>query len=493
MRARLNWDHSVNFVTVLAGLLQLSAEKRARLLKFLGALPDATASRLFAAIEHDRARGGRGLPHDALLDDLRARLQAHAAAFPKRPPTAKRCFFTPAEDFFVAHRAGRKRRARIARESINPIWDLMMSDPACAETARAAAALDQAYFDGAPAAEGLEAAMFEAAARNIARLVSRAEQEPGLRADLVARLGGAARFEDLAELGRILAAAGPIRTLQDRFAKPTAALTEEDVFSLRGLYAEARAAGAQSAPYLLLALAARLEAPWRALAVYYHLAGAQDPAFGDFQNEAGVLIETLFEDLELAARELERDAGGTFDADDAGLRLRHFADFAEGLAAEARAGEDMVTLNRIEACRDIAGEALARFAEQSLSALRRAMPVRHAGGASRLMALRPDYARPLPAHVVSAAQEAAHFLAAARGLANRLHRAPAAAGVVEDAVEETRRYLSDLVVEIRAAEGEDRAAARRHMEAAIDIAAPLLPADELGVLRERAHAAALSA
>ncbi|MBB5518809.1 hypothetical protein [Amphiplicatus metriothermophilus] len=463
------------------------------MLKFLGALPDATAARLFAALEHDRARGGRGLPHDALLDDLRRRLQAQEAAFPKRPPTAKRRFFTPAEDLFVGHRAGRKRPARIARESINPIWDLVMSDPACAETARAAAALDQAYVEGARSTDGLEAAMFDAAARNIGRLAARAGQEPGLRADLIARLGGAGRFEDFAELGRILAAAGPIRALQETFPKPVAALTEEDVFEVRRLYAAARAADAGSAPYLLLVLTARMETPWRALSVYYHLARARDPALGDFADEAGVVIETLFDDLEVAARGLERDANGPFDADDAGLRLRHFADFAEGLAAEARAGEDMVTLNRVEACRDIAGEALARFAEQSLTALRRAMPVRHAGGASRLMALRPDYARPLPAQAVSAAREAAQFLAAAPGLARRLHRAPAAAGVVEDAVAETRRYLSDLVVEIRAAEGEDRAAARRHMETAVDIAAPLLPGDELGVLRERAHAAALSA
>ncbi|HXI85816.1 MAG TPA: hypothetical protein VNH64_00045, partial [Parvularculaceae bacterium] len=155
----------------------------------------------------------------------------------------------------------------------------------------------------------------------------------------------------------------------------------------------------------------------------------------------------------------------------------------------ARRGGDNAILNRVEACRDIAADCLARFTEQSLAALRKAMPVRHAGGSSRLAALRPDYSRALGRNTAAAAREAALFLADADDIARRLGRLPCVEGAFRDAADETRRYAGDVVVEIRAAEGDDRTAARRLMEHALDIAGPLLPPDEVALLRERALAA----
>ena len=149
--------------------------------------------------------------------------------------------------------------------------------------------------------------------------------------------------------------------------------------------------------------------------------------------------------------------------------------------------------NRVEAARDIVAGALDRFAEQSLTALRKAMPVRHAGGSSRLMALRPDFQRPLAPRLATAARQAALFLAKSEDAARSLKRPDAGRNVALDAIEEARRYAGDLVLEIRAAEGEDRLAARRLMEHVLDIAGPLLAAEEVGLLRERAQAAAMTA
>ena len=109
--------------------MALTQRKRQRLSAFLGELPVAAAVKLFAALEADREAGGKGLPHDALLDDLRRKLRERGAA-PKRRPSAKRAFFEPFEDFFVSVRSGRKRRAQIARTSLDPIWRVMMTDPA---------------------------------------------------------------------------------------------------------------------------------------------------------------------------------------------------------------------------------------------------------------------------------------------------------------------------------------------------------------------------
>lgn len=473
--------------------LPLSSEKHARLAEFLGGLPAATASKVFAALEAERARGGRGLPYDALLEDLRETLKARGGPFPARPKTAQRLFFTPFEDFFIARHAAGKRRARIARASLGPIWAVIINDPACAGAARAARALDAAIAEGRTDLAALEDSLFNAAGQGLSRLLARAEAKDGLRDDLAERLGGVPALDDLGEIHFLLAAVDHLKAMQLAFPPPLAALTEEQLYEARRLYAAVHNESPEAAPWLLLALTARLKEPWRALALFYHLSEAQGEEMSAARRDAAAIAETLFEDLESAARLLERDAEGALDAEDAALRIGHFADFADGLAVEARRAGDRVVLNRVVACRDVAGDCLERFAEQSLAALRRAMPVRQAGGSSRLMAFRPDIARVVPPRVVAAAREAARFLAASAGVAERLGRDRAAEEVVADAVEEARRYLADLVVEIRAAEGEERLAARRVMELAFDFTAPLLDAGEIGLFKERARAAALTA
>jgi hypothetical protein len=51
----------------------LTAEKLARLRVFLSALPGGVAARLAAAVEADRRAQGQGLPHDFILEILRAK------------------------------------------------------------------------------------------------------------------------------------------------------------------------------------------------------------------------------------------------------------------------------------------------------------------------------------------------------------------------------------------------------------------------------------
>jgi len=49
------------------------------------------------------------------------------------------------------------------------------------------------------------------------------------------------------------------------------------------------------------------------------------------------------------------------------------------------------------------------------------------------------------------------------------------------------------VAEIRAAEGNERAAAKRLLEQVLSVIAPLLKSDEIGLIRDRAAAAAVTA
>jgi hypothetical protein len=473
----------------------------ARLEAFLGAMTPAAAGKLFATLEAARLKGADdGLPTAAMLASLRVRLGADRDFFPARPLTAQRLFFTPFEDFFVTHRSGRKRRARIARTTLAPLWRLITEDAALIEARANAVALDGAIARGEADLGALAQALYGSAALGLSRLVAHAERDQGFRADLGARLAagggpqaGAAALLDLAEINLMLPAHRHFSAARASFPKPVAALSEEQLFEARALYARACAEASDAAPYLLLLIAARMEAPWRALPLVHHLAGVQDETLPHAREDAELLLDALFDDLESCARQLERDADDDLNVQDAGGSLDYFADFAAGLIAEAKSAGDAVTVSRAEACRDIAAAALMRFCEQALAAIRKTQPVRHAGGSSRLMALRPDIERPLEPGAEARAGAAAKFLASAGGLAQRLGRPDAVASLVADACAESRRYAGDLVVEIRAGEGADRISARRRMEMALGVAEPLIPPAELALLRERAAAAAVSA
>ncbi|GJL92786.1 hypothetical protein [Hyphococcus sp.] len=469
----------------------LSQHKRDRLGAFLGGLPVASALKLFAALELDRAQGGKGIPHDVILDDLRRQINARGA-FPNRKPSAKRTFFTPFEDFFISVRMGAKRRAQIARTSLDPIWRFMMTDPALTEAAMAAAGLDDAYATGGDT-KPLERALFLAAEAGLGRVTARARESEEAREALASALGGKAVMTDLDEIRYLMEAVEALRSLRVVVPSHSPALSEEQYYDLRILFLSVYEQSASLGAYLLLALKGRLEAPWRALGFYYHLASSSDERLAGARETVMALPESLFEDLEGLARALERAGTESLDTQTAQAQLGWFGEYADGLAKQAARAGDNVFVNRVEACRDIAGEAHARFVEQALSSMRAALPVRHAGASSRMVAPRPDFSKALAPGIVDDARRAVKLLVAAPEDARRLGSDPGLSDqVLEEAVNHARVYANDLVAEIRAAEGTERAAARRLLDQTVSIIEPLLKSDELGLIVDRAAAAAVT-
>lgn len=481
----------------------LSRDKLTKLTGFLGALPPSAATKLFAALEADRAGGGDGFPYDVMLSTLRRRLLEQDADLPPRMLTVARLFFRPFEDLFVAKRTGRKRRARIARSSLAPLWRLVLTDPHCASAARAAQTVSEKLKEKRIGAEiperdrrelnDLMETLYSAAGRAFARMTTRAERDDAFRAKLAERLGGAAAYHDLIELTMLLAGARQMRALRRAFPKPVGALTEEELYTIRRIYAACCGEAPDAAPYVLLAIAARMAEPWQAVPVYHHFTRIEDETLSYAKSDADVLLETLFEDLEADARGLEREAAGTFDPQTAQLKFARFIEYADGVDRQAARRRDAVIMNRVAASREIAAEALERFAEQAVAVVRAAMPVRKASGSSRLMALRPDIARTFSPRLVDQSRAAATFVAGLPKLARKVEREGSIGVHLEEITTYAKRYADDLVTEIRAAEGEDRLAARRLMEHTLRLIAPLIEDEEVGLIRDRAGAAAVSA
>ncbi len=471
----------------------ISPRMMKQLTGFLGDLPNAAAVKLFSALEVDREHGGVGLPHDALLADLRRQLRERSAVFPPRKTNAKRVFYTPFEDFLIGQRSGKKRRAMIARPSLDPIWRVLMTDSLTTQAALVAASLDDAIAAGNETAE-LEHSLFAAAEAGLGQLCARAREDRETSDALIAELGDEMVYRDLQEIRLLLHGVGFLKKLRTLVPSHTPALDEEQYYALRKLFLAAYELSRPIAAYLLLALKGRLERPWRALGVYYHLARGADDRLRAARDTIMVLPESLFEDIESMARALERDCSGALDAETSMVRVAYFTDYAEGLVKQAVKIGDNVFVNRIDACRDIVGEAHDRFTEQALAALLDAMPVCHAGGSSKLMSLRPDIAKPVSIKTSEAAKTAATLIGKSAEMAERLGADPSFSAVIaEEARVKTQTYVNDLVVEIRAAESDERAAAQHMLDRTLAFADLLLTSDETGLIRDRAAAAAKTA
>ncbi len=471
----------------------LSTQKREQLTAFLGSLPTATALKVFAALEADRVGGGKGLPHGEMIDDLRERLLSRGAVFPKRRLDAQRLFFTPFEDFLIGAHPGRKRKAQIARTSLTPIWRLLMTDKASNDTALAAACLDDALVkgEGSPA---LERAVFIAAEASLGRLCARGDHDAQGRRNLIEDLGSEDAVDDMMELHHLIAGVDSLTSLQTLIPSSSPALTEEQFYELRSLFLSAHDQTPGAGAYVLLALKGRLERPWRALSVYYHLARGADDRLLAAKDEVMELPESLISDLEYMARALESDCANQLDADAAMLRVSYFADFADGMARHAAKAGDNVYLNRIEACREVAGEALDRFAEQALASLRAVLPVRHIGGSSKLASMRPDITRHIPTRRFEDAADAGVLIAKSPEIAQRLGADQYFSNsIASESREQIHRFANDLVTEIRAAEGGTRKAAQRMLTNTLTVAQSLLECEEINEIRDRASRASMTA
>jgi len=469
----------------------LSADKKKALVSFIETLPVSACAKLLAGVERDRLAGGP-LPHDLLIEALRKRLASEAdVGFPVRAPSPQRVFFEPYEDLFINTRSQRKTPGRIQRASLDPIWRWLSDQEERPDVARAAShVLDAVLAKNATALKSARTELYKAAELALDHELARAEREREAGAALSAALGGDHRLADLREIAYLLPSAFEFLGMQDAFARPLARLDQDGLFEARKRFIALRSVRPHHGPYFLVMLANRFEKPWHALAVAKALSDARDPALAEAADDIAVIEGSLFERLEGMARALGRDAERAIDADAAFRSIDVYVELAEGILAEAAAGGDEPLRRRTLACRDVAADAFERMLERALATVRRALPLRKAGGSARLAGARPDLAADIEEEDRLAAEESVRLLEESFDSARALDRD----GVLRDtrthAQRAVRGYVEDVVAEIRAADDADRTRGRNRVETVLGFGGRLLDEDEVELLRRRARAAA---
>ncbi len=457
-------------------------DKIGALRTFLGNLPEHIAVRLAKAIEVDRLGDGAALPHDAILDGLRPILRRGTNV--ARTATPLRLFCKPFEDLLISGPRKDKQKGRVARASVAPVWkwlaNTLLPDAHAAyvQTTKAAVyayRLDEANAAAAAywaqASQALRAALQADANRKAARLA----------------LNGEAVAADAWEMSLMLAAGDAVRELHAVLPRPTSALTDDLVWSLRAIYDRLLATAPDSAPYVAVAAMNRLTNPWEALRLPLTISRqTQDTLISS--TDMGLVGEILLADMEAHAVQIRSARQPVFDA--AGLveHVTGFAQLSNGIVKEIEMRRDGRWGQRLMKDRAAVAEMMESFIKRAPKEILAALPTLKTGsyaGGPRA----PDLTRPLDPEKIARARRYADLVVGCRPVAAAASFGAALGDARDEVIVALRPYCEDIVKELRETEGERRRIAEQYFEMAAELTTQFLSAEEGEFLRRRGRTA----
>jgi hypothetical protein len=463
-------------------MVSVKKDKAMMLQAFLGKLPEAIAARLAKAIEVDRLSDGKSLPHELILEGLRPALRKLPK--PDRTPSPLRLFCQPFEDLLSDAPRTQKQKGRIARSSVALVWNwlgqMLAPDALAAYSIGVKRAVLDYHFEDAMT----RAAEFWPVAA--AAIHEALDKEATAKAARVA-LDGALAVEDAREIACLIAVAPEILELQEKLPRQASPLTDDLIWSLRGIYDRLAADAPDAAPYVAVIAMNRLARPWEALKLPVMISRqTQDTLIAS--TDMGLVGEIIFGNIEAHAAAIRATRHPDFDAD---ALLKHLASFAElstGIVKEVEMRRDGRWGQRLMKDRAAVAETMESLMERAPKEILAALPMHRASfsGGPRT----PDISRPADPEKSDRAMRYAKLIVGCKHFA-----AAASFGApVKDANEEVtvalRGYCDDLVREMRAAEGDKRANAELYFSIAAELTSLLFSPEEGEFLRRRGRAAA---
>jgi hypothetical protein len=237
--------------------------------------PDARAL-LLAELERGMLNGAQAAGSELILEELRRTVRATGQSVP-RIGDAARLFFAPAEPFLIDDTADHKRIGRIARMSLEPIWQWIGRDLIPAEIKTLGEDVNRALFeDDRSKADQLTRALQDRAHQRIKETITEVAGDEKARRRLAVQVGTPRAFEDLATLTAILGNRDVLSDLARRLPSHMRAFEREQIEALKILL---ETAAAQKAPagattskpdlflYSFVLVMGRLAAPWQLIRI----------------------------------------------------------------------------------------------------------------------------------------------------------------------------------------------------------------------------------
>ena len=277
-----------------------------RLRQYLRELTPQARSLLIGELERNLLRGDDVAGADLVLQELRRVVRDQRDGSP-RINSAARLFFKPLEPFLVEDRGDHKHPGRVARSSLDLLWNWLCRDLLPDDAKILAEEVGDALLanDEPKAAYIIRVFQDRVVAAIEASLEATAEDEQ-LRRRMLAQVGTQRPGEDCDTLRCVLKGRDALATLAARLPLRIGNLTGAQLSECKLLVESVAARDGDLFLYALLVVMSRMAAPWQLIRLGIDAAGS-DTAARVAETRYGIAVSIVLADLERMVGELRAE------------------------------------------------------------------------------------------------------------------------------------------------------------------------------------------
>jgi hypothetical protein len=327
-----------------------------QLREYLRTLKPEARSMLVQELERGLLRGDDSPSNQFVLDELRRTIRAKAQPVP-RIGDAARLFFTPFEPFLFDGPADHKRIGRIARVSLDPIWQWIGRDLMPAEAKALGDDINRALLaDDKTRTEQVVRALHDRAMLRLRETIAAAGNDERAQRRLAIQVGTPRAVEDIATLLHVLEIRDVLADLAKRLPAnirvfergvvDQAKMHLDTASSAKSLSADA---GRQNEliRYGLIMLMNRMTSPWQLIRIASRAADSDDTA-RIAETPFATAVSLVLGELEATVSDLRKEfkAGRSVTS-----ILKELHDAARGMRTEIDLSADSVWSRQLAAIR----------------------------------------------------------------------------------------------------------------------------------------------
>jgi hypothetical protein len=303
-----------------------------RLRQFLRELSPGARSLLIGELERSVLRGEEVTGADLVLQELRRILREQRDGTLRIEDSAQ-LLFKPLEPFLVDDRGDHKHPGRVARSSLEALWNWIQRDLLPNDANDLAADVSEAMLAGdRPRTERLARIFQDRVAAAIEATFSAAEDDEKIRRRTLQQIGTPRAGEELLALKCALKGRDVLASLSARLPLQIGNLANDQLEECKTLIESAAARDGELFLYAVLTVMNRMTAPWQLIRLGVKAAGS-DTAARVAETHYGVAVNIVLAELERMVAEL-RDDLRSGQGIAVGALLKTIHDSARGLRSE---------------------------------------------------------------------------------------------------------------------------------------------------------------
>ena len=318
-----------------------------RLRQYLKDLQPNARALLMAELERGLLRGEDMPGAELVLQELRRQARNNSPA--KRPGNLARLFFQPLEPFLVDDIVTRHHPGRIARVTLEPIWEWMSRDLMPGEvkavTGQVAAAFDRGEVTRA---EELANGFQDRAVTRMDEALSAAANDEKVRRRLCSQIGTPRALDDVTAVMTVLKTRDSLSAFGSRLPAHIKVFDDTMTSDVRSLI-DSRRGGGSLFVYKLAIAMSRLASTWQLIRLATRAAGT-DSTMRIAETKYAVAVDMVFAEIERMIAELKAELR-TGRGLATGALLKSIHDAVRGMRTEIDLIDDSPWSRRLAALR----------------------------------------------------------------------------------------------------------------------------------------------